>query len=60
MLNMKVNPSAMGYSIKSGRLINNAPEPVMGLCKMVEMRKVMRQQQKIEKYAEAIRLGRMG
>lgn len=59
MMNMNIKPSAMGYGIKSGRLVNNAPSPKMGITKMVEMKKAVKRAEKIQKYAEAVRLGNM-
>lgn len=49
---ISVPPSSMGYTIKDGRLINEAPSPVMGLSKMVQMKKSMKRAEKVRMIAE--------
>ena len=52
MKNISVPPSMMGYTVRDGRLINEAPEPVMGLSKMAQMRKSMKRAEKVRMIAE--------
>ena len=41
-----------GLEIKNGRLINNRPDPVMGICKAAQMRKEMKRAKKVRMIAE--------
>ena len=48
MKKISVPPSMMGYTVMDGRLINESPEPVMGLSKMAQTRKAMKRAEKAE------------
>jgi len=52
MKNFSVPPSMMGYTVRDGRLINEAAEPVMGLSKMAQARKAMKRAEKVRMIAE--------
>jgi len=47
------------YTIKNGRLVNNAPPLQTGLCKMAEMRKAMKKSEKVSMIADAIDIAEM-
>ena len=42
-----------GLNIKRGRLINDRPEPEMGISKMARMRKELKRAEKVRMIAEA-------
>ncbi len=42
----------MGYDMKDGRLMNNAPQPEMGITKLVNMKKAMKRANKVRMIAE--------
>ena len=46
------------YTIKSGRLINNAPECEMGITKAARMRKQMKRAEKVRMIAEGNEMAR--
>ena len=46
------------YTIKCGRLINNAPECVMGITKAARMRKQMKRAEKVRMIAEGNEMAR--
>jgi hypothetical protein len=52
MKKISVPPSMMGYTVMDGRLINESPEPVMGLSKMAQTRKAMKRAEKVRMIAE--------
>ena len=47
------------YTIKNGRLINNAPPLQTGICKMAKMRKAMEKAEKVSIIADAIDIAEM-
>lgn len=48
----------MGYDVKDGRLINNAPEPQMGISKMIDMKNSMKRYNKVQMIAEGNELAK--
>ena len=48
----------MGYEVKDGRLINNAPEPQMGISKMIDMKNSMKRYNKVQMIAEGNELAK--
>jgi len=47
------------YTIKNGRLINNAPPLQTGLCKMAKMRKAMKKSEKVSMIADGMDMAEM-
>ena len=47
------------YTIKNGRLINNAPPLQTGLCKMAKMRKAMKKAEKVSMIADGMDMAEM-
>jgi hypothetical protein len=52
MKSFPIPPSMMGYDMKDGRLMNNAPQPEMGITKLVNMKKAMKRANKVRMIAE--------
>ncbi len=52
MKSFPMPPSMMGYDMKDGRLMNNAPQPEMGITKLVNMKKAMKRANKVRMIAE--------
>jgi len=52
MKSFPIPPSMMGYDIKDGRLMNNAPEPEMGITKLANMKKAIKRANKVRMIAE--------
>jgi len=52
MKHFNIPPSMMGYDMKDGRLINNAPEPEMGLTKLINMKNSIKRAKKVRMIAE--------
>ena len=48
----KVTPETLGYEIKGGRLVNEAPSPIMGIQKMAMLRKSLKRSEKVQMIAE--------
>lgn len=48
----------MGYDMKDGRLMNNAPQPEMGITKLVNMKKAMKRANKVRMIAEGNELAK--
>ena len=48
----------MGYEVKDGRLINNAPEPQMGITTMIDMKNSMKRYNKVQMIAEGNELAK--
>tara|TARA_B100001057_G_C22683341_1_gene884649 strand:- start:795 stop:992 length:198 start_codon:yes stop_codon:yes gene_type:complete len=57
-MHFKIPPSMMGYDVKDGRLINNAPEPQMGISKMIDMKNSMKRYNKVQMIAEGNELAK--
>lgn len=47
------------YTIKNGRLINNAPPLQTGLCKMAKMRSAVKKAEKISMIADGMDMAEM-
>tara|TARA_R110002049_G_C9008479_1_gene550435 strand:+ start:229 stop:399 length:171 start_codon:yes stop_codon:yes gene_type:complete len=47
------------YTVKNGRLINNAPPTQMGITKMAKMNKVKKRAEKISMIVEANSISKM-
>ena len=47
-----IPPSMMGYEVKGGRLINEAPSPEMGIQKLSMMKKAKKRFDKVQMIAE--------
>lgn len=47
------------YTIKNGRLINNAPPLQTGICKMAKMRSAVKKAEKVSMIADAIDIAEM-
>lgn len=47
------------YTIKNGRLINNAPPLETGLCKMAKMRKAIKKSEKVSMIADGMDMAEM-
>ncbi len=48
-----------GYSMKNGRLINDAPPLQTGICKMAQMRKAMKKAEKVSMIADGMDVAEM-
>ena len=48
-----------GLEVKNGRLINNRPDGVSGICEAAKARKVMKRIDKVGMIAEGVSLGYM-
>lgn len=57
-MHFKIPPSMQGYEVKDGRLINNAPEPQMGIAKMIDMKNSMKRYNKVQMIAEGNELAK--
>jgi hypothetical protein len=57
-MHFKIPPSMMGYEVKDGRLINNAPEPQMGITTMIDMKNSMKRYNKVQMIAEGNELAK--
>ncbi len=47
------------YTIKNGRLINNAPPLQTGLCKMAKMRSAVKKAEKVSMIADGMNMAEM-
>ena len=47
------------YTIKNGRLVNNAPPLQTGLCKMAKMRSAVKKSEKISMIADGMNMAEM-
>jgi len=52
MKKFSVPPSMMGYDVKGGRLINDAPSPEMGIQRLAMMKKAKDRFEKVQMIAE--------
>jgi|TARA_R100000482_G_scaffold12206_1_gene3640 hypothetical protein len=52
MKHFNIPPSMIGYDVKDGRLINNAPEPEMGIAKLIKMKNSIKRYDKVQMIAE--------
>jgi|TARA_R110000796_G_scaffold90427_1_gene194294 hypothetical protein len=52
MKDFKVTPETLGYEIKGGRLVNEAPSPIMGIQKMAMLKKSLKRSEKVQMIAE--------
>jgi|TARA_R100000482_G_scaffold124096_2_gene75797 hypothetical protein len=52
MKHMSIPPSMMGYKVRDGRLINEAPELVTGIDKAVMLKRAMKRADKVRMIAE--------
>ena len=57
-MHFKIPPSMQGYEVRDGRLINNAPEPQMGIAKMIDMKNSMKRYNKVQMIAEGNELAK--
>ena len=51
-----ITPRQEGYTIKDGRLINDAPDGMTGIAKAASMRQAIKNSKKINQIATAIEL----
>ena len=56
MVHGNMKPSEMGYTMKDGRLINNAPEPISGISQAAMLRKQMKSRTITQDIADGIEL----
>ncbi len=56
---MVTSPYSMGLNVSGGRLINNRPDGVMGIKKIVQAKAMMKREDKINMIAEGYLRGEM-
>jgi hypothetical protein len=51
-MHFKIKPSMMGYDVKDGRLINNAPPLTTGIDRAVMLKNSLKRAKKVQMIAE--------